>query len=154
MAENVSITSPGTTKLDASVSDRIALHVTNALYEEALKADWAFHASKLSQDSVQGADLGHEAACAWASCIEALRDLQDMSEVDPRIADAAAHLEAMMPPVIPDIAEMGTRFSSLVEEAKSVRERHPELAEVLQQTGCLIHVHGANLELMSLRQAA
>ncbi|MGR3503936.1 hypothetical protein [Pseudaestuariivita sp.] len=152
MAEKVTTTLSGSAKLEAS--DRVALKTANGLFEVALRADWELHASRLSQDNAEGADLAHEAACAWASCAEALQDLELMTDVDDRIVVAGHHLQAMLPPAMPEVSDIRMRSATLLQDTKPVWKQDLELAEILQQTGCLLHVHAANLELMSVRKAA
>ncbi|AXT36285.1 hypothetical protein D1820_15590 [Phaeobacter sp. LSS9] len=152
MADKGLTTLPSAAKLEAS--DRVALQTANGLFEVALRADWKLHASRLSQDNAEGAELAHEAACAWASCTEALQELGLMTDVDDRIVIAARHLQAMLPPYMPEVSDIRTRSVTLLQDAKPMWKHDPELAETLQQTGCLLHVHAANLELMSVRKAA
>lgn len=131
--------------------DRSALRNVNRLFQSAMRADWKLHAAKLSPLKAPGDQLAHEAACAWGHCAEALQELKQMPAVDETIVRAAIDLEAVMPPDLPDLADIGIRSAMLFQTAKPFRKQDPELADLMQETGCLLQVHVANLQLMSIR---
>lgn len=84
-------------------------------------------------------------------CAEALQALKQMPAVDETIVRAAKDLDAVMPPDLRDLADIGIRSAMLLQTAKPIRKQDPELADLMQETGCLLQVHVANLQLMSIR---
>lgn len=138
----------------APASDRVALGVVNDLLQEAMRADWTLHVSRTGIDTEVGRTLGHAAATAWANVENALRDLRLMSHVNPHIHDAAARLEDLLPPNIPDRSNLGRHFTKLLARAKEINKTDAELAELVQTTGCLINIYQANRDLIMARPAA
>ncbi|APX11366.1 hypothetical protein [Tateyamaria omphalii] len=150
MAENVT-----TIKQQAAKAcDRVALGAINDLFQEAMRADWTLHVSRAGIDTLVGRTLGDAAALAWAECSNALQDLRSMSKVDPRILEAAARLNDLMPPEIPEDISLGRHSAELVNRAKAIRKADSELAELIQTMGLLINIYEANRQLIMARPAA
>lgn len=133
--------------------DQLAFRKALDLFFEALRADWIVHKERADLSTPAGQKLGHAAATAWTSCVDALNFVRDFPGADVSLQNAANHLLQTAPGHFPDEFDLMDQVMAVSELAKQQKAR-PGLEKLLTEAVHLLEVYQGNLALMSLRPAA
>jgi len=132
--------------------DRLAFRNALDLMFEALRADWKVHAGRASLDTAEGQELGHVAASAWASCVEALRELFRMTNAHPELKKAAKLLLRTAPGNLPDELDLLECGSGIQELQRANGRKNPGLSALFFEAYALMEAYRGNLALMSVQR--
>lgn len=134
--------------------DRLAFRNALDLFFEALRADWDVHTKRASMDTPEGLELGHAAASAWSSCVDALREVIGMADVHPDLKQASYALLGTAPGNFPDEFDLLQSGSDILKLQKANSRCNPGLAALLFEAYALMEAYRGNLALMSAQRTA
>jgi len=134
--------------------DRLAFRRALDFFFEALRADWDVHTERADLDTAEGQELGHAAASAWSSCIEALREVIGMTGVHPDLKHASDALLSTAPGNFPDEFDLLQSGSDILKLQKANSRCNPGLAALLFEAYALMEAYRGNLALMSAQRTA
>ncbi len=148
-------TSPNTTPSACTTAlnpllaaDRIVFRKSLDHLQDALKADWQVFLRRKELDTPEALEFGHQAAEAWAACLEALRDVRDMYTAHADLRAAAVELIQTTPGFYPHTSELGDCQLAL----RPLAERHKlddiGLHDLLHEAYLLTGAHKGNIAFL------
>lgn len=133
--------------------DQLAFRNALDLFFEALRADWVVHKERTDLSTPAGQKLGHAAATAWTSCVEALHLVRDLPGAEASLQSAANCLLQTAPRHFPDEFDLMDQVMAVSKLAKQ-QKAQPGLEKLLTEATHLLEVYQGNLALIGLRPAA
>ena len=148
-------TFPNTTPVSASTAlnpllaaDRIVFRKSLDHLQDALKADWQVYLRRNVLDTPEALEFGHQAAEAWAACLEALREVRDMDVAHSDLRAAAVELIQTTPGFYPHMSELSDCELAL----RPLAERHQiediGLHDLLNEAYLLTGAHRGNIAFL------
>lgn len=128
--------------------DRIFFRNALDHLQDALKADWQVFLRRNQLDTPDALEFGHQAACAWSACLEALRGIRDMGAAHPDLRGAAVELIQTTPGFYPHAIEINRCVSALRPLYEQHKSQDLGLHDLLFQAYALCEVHCANIVLV------
>lgn len=133
--------------------DQLAFRNALDLFFEALRADWVVHKERADLSTPSGQKLGHAAATAWTSCVEALNLVRNLPGAHVSLREAANHFLQTEPGHFPDELDLMDQVIAVSKLAKQ-QKAQLGLEKLLTEAVHLLEVYQGNLALMGLRPAA
>ncbi|MGH1447021.1 MAG: hypothetical protein ACRBBO_13365 [Cognatishimia sp.] len=129
-------------------ADRIVFRKSLDHLQDALKADWQVYLRRNVLDSPEALELGHQAAEAWAACLDALREVRDMDTAHADLRAAAVELIQTTPGFYPHASELSACKHALRPLAERHKHEDIGLHDLVNEAYLLTWAHGDNIALL------